>query len=109
MRAYVPDFAADLDPNVGRLGDDPQPAYLRLGRDETPKGFVLPEYAPWRRLLDGGNGVLIVLGPNVGSVLEELSQVEAANRPELWVVSELPLRCAPLPRDCRQRIAETGT
>src|SRR5271157_4798505 len=46
MRAYVPAFAADVGPIVRRMAADPHPAYLRLGRDELPKGFVLPEYAP---------------------------------------------------------------
>ncbi len=108
MRAYVPAFAADLGPVVRRLADDPHPAYLRLGRDELPRDFSLPDYAPWRRLLRGETGVLIVLGPNAGSVLAALGQRSEAERPSLWIVSELPLRAAPLPDECRDQIVRTG-
>jgi len=108
MRAYVPAFADDLAPVVQRMRADPHPAYLRLGRDEKPKGFTLPDYAPWRRLLPGDAGVLIVVGPNAGSVLQRLLEQSEAERPELWVLAELPLRDHPIPEECRASIARTG-
>lgn len=109
MRVYVPAFADDLPPVVRRMAADPHPAYLRLGRDEKPKGFALPDYAPWRRLLEGELGVLVVVGPNAGSVLQRLGERDPADRPELWVAAEFPLRFAPIPDPCLERIAATGT
>jgi transketolase len=106
MRAYVPAFAEDVAPVVSRMAVDPHPAYLRLGRCEKPTGWSLPNYAPWRRLLHGGAGVLIVIGPNAGGVLRAAALPERA-RPEIWVASELPAT-ASLPAACRTRIAETG-
>jgi transketolase len=105
MRVYVPAFAEDVAPITKRMAADANPGYLRLGRCEKPTGFVLPDYTPWRRLLTGDAGVLIVIGPNAGDVLEEASPLPVAMRPEIWVLSELPLETAPIPEDCRARIA----
>lgn len=105
MHVYVPAFAEDLAPITERMAMDAHPGYLRLGRCEKPKGFELPAYAPWRRLLAGDAGVLIVVGPNVGGVLAEAMLLPASIRPEIWVLSELPLEAAPMPEACRARIA----
>jgi transketolase len=68
MRVHVPAFADDLAPIVARMAADPHPAYLRLGRCEKPKGWTLPDYAPWRRLLPGRTGVLVPGGGGSGSL-----------------------------------------
>ena len=109
MRVHVPAFADDIAPTVARMAADNHPAYLRLGRCEKPKGFVLPEYAPWRRLLTGKTGVLIVVGPSAGGVLAQMSVVPEEERPELWVASELPLRLETMPQRCLERIRSTGS
>lgn len=108
MRAYVPAFADDLAPITRRMAADPHPNYLRLGRCEKPKDWVLPAYAPWRRLLSGNAGVLIVVGPNAGGLLQEAVGLQENERPEIWVLSELPLALAPMPAACKRRIAELG-
>jgi transketolase len=108
MRVYVPAFGEDLTPIIGRMREEAHPGYLRLGRDEKPKQWLLGAYAPWRRLLDGDTGVLIGIGPNIGTVLGPLSERAASNRPAVWVVSELPLELNPMPDACRVQIAETG-
>ena len=108
MRAYVPAFAADLAPITARMAADPHPGYLRLGRCEKPQDFELPAYAPWRCLLPGHAGVLVVVGPNAGGLLAEAMRLDIDVRPEIWVVSELPLTLAPMPDACKARIAETG-
>jgi transketolase len=108
MRVYVPAFGEDLAPMVGRMQGDRHPSYLRLGRDEKPRDFDTGAYAPWRRLLEGERGVLVGIGPNIGTVLGPFAARSAADRPEVWVVSELPLEQYPMPDACRQRIVETG-
>lgn len=108
MSVHVPAFADDLAPIVARLSADRHPAYLRLGRCEKPKDLVLPEYAPWRRLLRGDAGVLLVVGPGAGGLLQQALSLPVAERPEVWVVTELPL-CAPeVPDPFLNRIGETG-
>jgi transketolase len=107
MRVYVPAFGEDVGPIVTRMRTDSHPGYLRLGRDEKPKEWALPAYAPWRRLLDGQRGVLIGIGPNIGTVLGLFSERAAVDRPEVWVVSELPLDLNPMPEECRLSIIKT--
>jgi transketolase len=107
MRAYVPAFADDVAPLVRRMTTDPHPAYLRLGRCEKPSGWQLPDYAPWRCLIAGGTGVLIIVGPNAGGILQAAVALPERARPEIWVASELPAT-ASLPAACRNRIAESG-
>ncbi len=106
MRAYVPAFADDLGPIVARMAGDPHPAYLRLGRCEKPRDFALPAYAPWRRLLSGDTGVLVVVGPGAGGLLARAAGLAEADRPEIWAATELPF--AAVPPECLDRIRQTG-
>ena len=108
MRAHVPAFADDLASIVARMAADPHPAYLRLGRCEKPKDFVLPEYAPWRCLLPGKQGVLVVVGPGAGGLLAHMATRAEADRPALWVATELPFRAAALPSALLAAIATSG-
>lgn len=107
MRAYVPAFADDLKAVIPKMAADPHPAYLRLGKDEKPTGFELPSYAPWRKLLPGDQGVLVVVGPLVGTLIVELQRADASKRPELWALSELPI--AELPQALMQSLARGGS
>jgi transketolase len=108
MRVYVPAFSEDVPSAVARMAADPHPAYLRLGRDEKPKDLVLPEYAPWRRALSGGTGVLVAVGPGVGGLLSAAMALDEADRPEIWVATELPFRADTVPDAMLNRIAATG-
>ncbi len=90
MRVFVPAFAADLTPLLKKLQAYPGPAYLRLGASEEPAGYVPPPYAAWRKLLDGGGPVVVVVGPLSGSLISILSNLDDVCRPRLWVLSELP-------------------
>jgi transketolase len=90
LRAYVPAFDDDLRAQVTLLKDVTHPAYLRLGVAEPPPGVRLPAYAPWRRLLAGRSGVVLVVGPLVGGIWNAVLGLDAAVRPSLWVLTELP-------------------
>jgi len=89
LRAYIPAFGADLEPMVRALSERAEPAYLRLGRSELDDERALPPYAPWRRLLDGHAGVIVVVGPIAGALWRAMREIPATRRPALWVVSEL--------------------
>ena len=97
MNVFVPAFGEDVAPIIAHLRTFDHPAYLRLGRDEKPKDFVLPPYAAWRRVLAGDGPTMVVVGPLAGSFLQPLSTLPDAQRPEMWVVTELPLLSATLP------------
>lgn len=94
MNVFIPAFAADVRPIVGRLMDFPHPAYLRLGKAEE-KDFTPPPYAPWRRLVSGGGATLLVAGPLVGTLIEPLKTLAQSRRPSLWVLAELPIAAPP--------------
>jgi len=97
MHVFVPAFAADLADVIPKLAQFAHPAYLRLGRCERPEGYDLPAYEPWRKLLAGDGPVVVVVGPLAGGLLAELRELDPASRPELWVLSELPLEANPVP------------
>jgi transketolase len=100
MRVFVPAFDCDLDPIVDRMEKERDcPAYLRLGLSELPAGFAPPAYAPWRPLLRGKGPVVVVVGPLAGNVLKPLMGLEEALRPDIWVVTELPLNVADIPAE----------
>jgi transketolase len=104
MKAFVPAFDTDLDEIVARMQQWDDPSYLRLGRDELPSGFALPAYQPWRRLTTGEGPLIAVAGPLAGSIVDGVRDLEAAIRPELWVVSELPLEACPPPQEFTTRL-----
>jgi transketolase len=107
MTAFVPAFEEDISQTLERAGELSGPAYIRLGRGEKPKGEVVPDYAPWRRLLDGGAGVMIAVGPLAGSSWEVLRGLDPASRPALWVVSELPIEANPPPLELTDALSRT--
>ena len=108
MHVFVPAFGADVPPIVDQLREFEHPAYLRLGRDEKPNDFVLPPYAPWRRLLQGSGPTIVAVGPLAGSFLAPLGDLEEAKRPNFWVATELPFREETLPSDLLVDIQQSG-
>ena len=105
LRAFVPAFDSDVAPVVGGLMTSSYPAYLRLGRSEEPSHMPLPPYAPWRRLMKGSAATLVATGPLAGGLLEPLSRLKA-ERPDVWLVSELPV--TDLPDEFVKSVSETG-
>lgn len=108
MRVFVPTFDQDVPEAVARAGAYEGPSYLRLGRGEPPVGYDVPAYQPWRRLLDGEAGDMVVAGPLAGAYLSPLSELPSKQRPALWAVAELPLEANPMPDELVQRLAAGG-
>jgi transketolase len=107
MTAFVPAFTEDISPTLERAGDLSGPAYVRLGRGESPEGEIVPTYAPWRRLLDGNAGVMIAVGPLAGSSWNVLRRFDRASRPALWVASELPIEANAPPLELTNALRRT--
>lgn len=97
MSVYVPAFDEDVEAIISRMGGNAGPAYLRLGRGEAPKDFVIPSYAPWRQLTHGRGMTVIAVGPLAGLYVAAVQAVPENERPNLWAVTELPLSKNPLP------------
>src|SRR5438128_11293169 len=95
LHAYIPAVDGDVEAIVPKLFGATHPAYLRLGLSEEPKGLTLPAYAPWRKLLDGGGATLLAVGPLAGGILDSARSLEEGKRPNIWLVSELPLENLP--------------
>jgi transketolase len=95
MRAFVPAFDSDVNTMIPMLMQCKGPAYFRLGLSEEPKDWPIPAYAPWRKLLGGNGPVLAGVGPLLGGMLTTLQQLREDVRPEIWLVTELPIANVP--------------
>lgn len=95
MHAFVPAFETDAEAAIRKLYGFSHPAYLRLGKSEEPKDYTVPAYEPWRRLTEGGGPTMLVVGPLAGSILGAVRDLEPDRRPNLWVLTELPIIEAP--------------
>jgi transketolase len=97
INVFIPAFDSDVETMIDRLMETSHPAYLRLGLSEEPREIALPEYAPWRRLIDGGGPTMLIVGPLVGGIVREVARIPASRRPSVWLLSELPL--PPIPAE----------
>ena len=109
MSVYVPVFDEDMDAVIARAGTSTHPASIRMGRGEPPKDYPVPAYAPWRQLISGGGPVVIVVGPLAGTYIGALEGLPAESRPNLWIVSELPLEQNPLPAELMTQIEKASS
>jgi transketolase len=91
LRAYLPAFDPDVTDLVEHMFRINHPAYLRLGLSELPPGVDAPPFVPWRRLMDGSSWVVVAAGPLGGGIWKALQELEAARRPTLWLLGELPI------------------
>jgi transketolase len=90
LRVYAPAFDADVPAVVDKLFEVDHPAYLRLGLSEEPKGYSVPPFHAWRKLVSGPGPTMVVVGPLVGSLLSLWAKQEDSARLNLWLLSELP-------------------
>lgn len=92
LGVLVPAFDEDIATLTTKIDG---PTYLRLGYDVRPRHAEAPQWAPFRRLLDGSAGTLVALGPLSGLAWSALLEVPLAERPTLWAACELPLQNIP--------------
>lgn len=104
VNVFIPAFDEDMHDVIVRAGACLGPVYIRIGRGELPQGIDAPAYAPWRQLTVGGGPVVIVVGPLAGLYIEAFNAIPISNRPNLWVVAELPLSKNSLPFSLKEQI-----
>jgi len=95
MEVFIPSFDNDLTDLIPQLFDSDRPSYLRLGLGEQPSSCSPPGFSPWRKLVAGTAGTLIVVGPLAGSVWGACLNLPEAECPNLWCLSQLPLPVFP--------------
>lgn len=89
MRVYLPLVAADVEPVVRMMADDPCPNYLRLNTPADLPGSV-PIFAPWRKLQAGKSCVVVGTGPVLGALFEPPAAL-LLDELEVWSVGTFPL------------------
>lgn len=99
MSVYTPVFDEDMEAVVVRAGASSRPSYIRMGRGEPPKGYLVPAYAPWRQLTRGNGVVVIAVGPLASTYIEAFENLPIERRPNLWAVAELPIEQSPMPAE----------
>ena len=108
MRVFIPAFDSDVPPIVKKIITLDHPSYLRLGRDEKPKELEIPEYSPWRQVLQGNGSTLLITGPLVGGIIAVLVNLPEAKRPSVWVLSELPIEEKTIPPRFVEDLQKSG-
>ncbi len=88
MHAFIPAFDSDVAAMIQRITDLKKPSYLRLGLAQKSDEI---SYAPWRKILDGELGVMIVTGAIASNLLEDFKKEPTSARPSIWLLGELPL------------------
>jgi transketolase len=88
MHVFVPAFDSDVGATISRITDLKKPSYLRLGLAQKSEEII---YSPWRKILDGKMGVLIVAGSIASDLFHDFKNEEPSARPSIWVLCELPL------------------
>lgn len=99
MRAFVPAYHSDVEPVITAAADCESPCYVRLGRCQVPTEAVVPEYRPWRRVVNGPGPVVVCVGPLIETWYEVLSTLPAQSQPSLWLATQFPFAVAPPPNE----------
>lgn len=105
MRVFIPGFDEDVKTVIERASTSPHPVYIRLGLGEMPSGLKVPDYLPWRQLTKGGGLPVIVSGPIAGTYIESFNKLAEEIRPNLWIITELPVETNPMPEELIQQIS----
>ena len=96
MQAFIPIFDEDIPFIIEKLFENHGPGYLRLGLSEKPENYLVPEYKPWRNLLDGNGPTILIVGSLAGGLLKNFSSLKKTERPSIWALTELPFHDVPV-------------
>lgn len=91
LKIVIPAFDADLRAVLPKLIESSSPAYLRMGVQDPEWRGGSPCYQPWRRVLAGGNGNLVAVGPLAGLYWSVFQGAVFEDRPSIWALCELPM------------------
>lgn len=106
MKTLIPAFDEDVFPVIEIAGHMKNPVYIRLGKGEVNSNYVVPKYNSWRQLTYGGGNVIIGAGPIVGTFIEKLNFLDEFIRPNLWVVTEMPIEKNTIPNELLNQLSK---
>ena len=95
---FIPCFNEDVNPILKLSYSNEKPTYIRLGIDESDPEYIPPKYEPWRQLTFGDGPVIIVTGPIATTYIKTFENIDKKNRPNLWILCELPILESSLPK-----------
>ena len=95
---FIPCFNEDVNPILKLSYSNEKPTYIRLGIDESDPEYIPPKYEPWRQLTFGDGPVIIVTGPIATTYIKTFENIDKKNRPNLWILCELPILEDSLPK-----------
>lgn len=91
VRIFAPAVDKDLEPIIKKMHKRHGPDYLRLTKAEKVP-IAVPDYKPLRKLTDGKNITVVVLGSLIKDVVPALLPNLTSHKIDLWVVCELPFK-----------------
>ena len=104
MRVFVPCFNEDVSAIIELADTCEHPCYVRLGLGTLPAGECHPTYSPWRQVLYGAGPVVICVGPLGGVAWAASADLDEHSRPDLWILSELPVIMSQIPHPLLDRL-----
>lgn len=108
FEAYIPAAAKDIDVVIALAGDSPKPTYVRLGKSEFSSENLITEFSAWRSLTVGKGPVILSVGPLSGLYVSEFMKMDTKDRPNLWVISKLPIVQNEVPNELLNQIRKSG-
>lgn len=109
MSVFVPVFDEDMEEVVIRAGAKAGPSYIRMGKGEQPKHYKVPRYAPWRQLTFGQGAIVVAVGPIASTYISSFEELPQEKRPNLWAVTELPIRHLEIPVELLNQLKSSKT
>lgn len=107
IKCFIPAINEDIKSIMEIINKEKYPTYLRLGTSISNKIISKFTYSKWRNILKGDKGVLIIAGPLVNEYYEWYRLLKKQNRPNIWILSELPINEMDIPNLIIEQIKES--
>lgn len=98
MKVFIPVFSSDIPSIIKKMSAIQSPSYLRLSIDETETNNIRIPYKKFRKLTSGNGKLIICAGSIAGYYMDNFNKISINLRPNIWVLSELPIRDCDLPK-----------
>lgn len=104
MKIYIPVFSSDVPVIINKMSITKNPSYIRLSRDEASDDYKKIPYSKCRKLTFGKGKIILSIGSIAGYYMKNFNNLDFRKRPNLWVISELPLSDKDIPKELIEEI-----